>query len=147
MEEEVMFSIVKMKTYLTMAETLSGLSTCPRGDVGVIILDKFGKAVSFGYNGAPAGMKHCEDVGCKMVEGHCSTAVHGEINGILNGDKERMKGGTIIQTTPPCYRCAQAIITVEISDVYTGAYKMLSTDQQRGWGMLLDANVGIQVDG
>ena len=38
-------------------------STCPRAAVGaVIVRDK--RILTTGYNGSPAGLPHCTDVGC-----------------------------------------------------------------------------------
>lgn len=141
-------NIVKSKTFLHMCEVLSGLSTCPRGNVGVIIVDKYGKSVSFGYNGAPSGMNHCEDGGCILTEGHCSSAVHAEINAILNGDSSRMREGIMyIFGYSPCYRCSQAIITVGIHTIIMSKQQReMSTDQKRGWEMLGQAGVFIEVD-
>lgn len=143
-----MFSLVKRLTFLHMAEILGGLSTCPKGEVGVIILDTNGKSVSFGYNGAPAGMKHCNEVGCKEIDNHCTTAVHAEINCILNGEIKRMIDGDIfIYGASPCYRCAQAIITAGITDVYiTGQKGELSKSQRRGYDMLIQSHIRIEME-
>jgi len=141
-------NFVKNKIFLEMCKTLSGLSNCPRGNVGAIILYRYGKSVSFGFNGAPSGMNHCEDVGCTLIDGHCSTAVHAEINATLNGDTQRMKDGTMyLFGAYPCYRCAQAIVTVGITYLLVADNeRRMSTDQERGWDMLGQTGIKIEVD-
>ena len=130
---------------MNMAKELSALATCPRRDVGVIITDWENKSVSFGYNGSPSGMSHCIDVGCSIVDDHCSSAVHAEINAILNGDTIKMHGGSIyIYGGAPCYRCAQAIITVKLKYVYHSKDKKSSNDQLMGAFMLSKAEIIIQ---
>ena len=125
-------NLVKAKIIMSGAEAFANLSTCPKGDVGVIILDKYGKSVSFGYNGAPSGARHCDDVGCQEIDGHCSTAVHAEMNALLFGDTERMRDGSIfISSDTPCYTCALAIVQAKLTNLYTGAPNLLNLKEDR----------------
>jgi len=62
-----------------------------------------------GYNGSPAGHKHCEDVGCDMVDDHCVRTIHAEMNVLIRSTPEQQNGGTLYITDFPCFRCAQAI--------------------------------------
>ncbi|NLK90721.1 MAG: cytidine deaminase, partial [Clostridiales bacterium] len=49
--------------FMQIAEVVKTRSTCIRRQVGaVIVKDK--QILSTGYNGAPTGLKHCEEVGC-----------------------------------------------------------------------------------
>lgn len=129
---------------LMIAEDISYLATCPKKHVGCYIEDEHGKSVSLGYNGAPSGFQHCEYAGCQEIDGHCTNAVHAEINGILNGDTNRMIDGTMfLYGAFPCYRCAQAIVTVKIKNLYHGPLPTdnLSVDQKRGLEILLKGKV------
>lgn len=45
--------------FLEIAETLAHLGTCNRAKVGCVIT-RDGRAISWGYNGAPPGMPHCD---------------------------------------------------------------------------------------
>ena len=48
--------------FMEMAELTAKRSTCMRRNVGaVIVKDK--RAIATGYNGAPKGIRHCEDRG------------------------------------------------------------------------------------
>ena len=131
-----------------IAEDISYLATCPKANVGCYIEDKYGKSVSMGYNGAPAGLPHCTEIGCQEIGGHCTNAVHAEINGILNGDTERMRDGTMfLSGLLPCYRCAQAIVTVKITTLHHGMDSMmdLNDDQARGLDILLAGKVILKI--
>ena len=49
--------------FMQMAHLVATRSTCLRRSVGaVIVKDK--RVLSTGYNGAPKGMKHCDETGC-----------------------------------------------------------------------------------
>lgn len=50
----------KELVFLSIAHTLAELSTCPRKAVGALIV-RDGRCVSWGYNGAPPGLPHCEE--------------------------------------------------------------------------------------
>ena len=132
----------KTEKKMKIAEDISYLATCPKKNVGCYIEDKYGKSVSMGYNGAPAGFEHCDKEGCMEIEGHCTNAVHAEINGILNGDTDRMREGTMyLHGAFPCYRCAQAIVTVKLKYLYCPQIVKLSVDQARGLDILLKGQV------
>jgi dCMP deaminase len=49
----------KDRVFLEMAQKLGELGTCDRAHVGAIIT-LAGRAVSWGYNGAPPGLPHCD---------------------------------------------------------------------------------------
>ena len=56
--------------FLKFAEIVGSRSTCDRAHVGAVITK--GKVIlSTGYNGAPRGLPHCDDVGHEIVDGHC----------------------------------------------------------------------------
>jgi dCMP deaminase len=99
-------------------------STCPRAAVGaVIVRDK--RILTTGYNGAPAGLPHCTEVGCLMVNGHCVRTLHAEQNAIIQGALHGVdvSGSTIYVTHQPCLVCAKMIINAGIERVvYAGHY-------------------------
>lgn len=71
-----------------VAEAISTGATCPRASVGAILVDKDTKRIlATGYNGAASGEPHCVDVGCKMEDGHCQSAIHAELNVIAQAAK------------------------------------------------------------
>ncbi len=126
--------------YLDIAALLKGRSTCLRRAVGSVFVDTSNHIVGTGYNGAPAGMKHCTEVGCHLIDGHCSRSVHAEINGIFNApDPTRLRGGTLYQNGgTPCYRCAQALISTGVAKVICVAPEIYDLD---AWGYLAEAGL------
>ncbi len=78
-------------------------STCPRAAVGaVIVRDK--RILTTGYNGSPAGLPHCTEVGCLMVNDHCVRTLHAEQNAIIQGALHGVdvSDSTIYVTHQPC---------------------------------------------
>ncbi len=110
--------------FMRIAKEVATRATCPRRSVGaVIVLDR--RILTTGYNGAPHGLAHCTEVGCKMVDGHCQRALHAEQNAILqaalNGVSTR--GATVYVTCQPCNVCAKMIINAGIVRVvFEGDY-------------------------
>ncbi|MCK4823962.1 cytidine deaminase, partial [bacterium] len=49
--------------FMAIAKMVAKRSTCLRRQVGAILV-KERRILSTGYNGAPAGLRHCEEVGC-----------------------------------------------------------------------------------
>jgi len=78
------------------------------------------RILATGYNGAPAGMDHCIDVGCLMVDGHCVRTLHAEQNAIIQAAQFGVstQGGQIYITSNPCLNCAKAIINAGITKVW-----------------------------
>lgn len=113
------------ETLMTVAYIYEHRSTCDRNHVGAVIsLD--GRIIVTGYNGAPAGMPHCEhkpneleiyipgtqpNLPIRQTKG-CQVSVHAEANAIAFAAKHglRVEGATLHTTLSPCYACSQLII-------------------------------------
>lgn len=94
---------------MDIAFQVASRSTCPRSQVGaVVVSDKRIKGT--GYNGSPAGLPHCSDAGCLMMDGHCIRTIHAEINALMECSPGERKGATIYVTHRPCPECSKAII-------------------------------------
>jgi dCMP deaminase len=107
-------------------------STCTRAQVGAVI-SRNGRSLSSGYNGAPAGMKHCDhsECLCRYPEfklgadpqcpkhGPCTNVVHAETNAINFAARYGVgiDGAEIHTTKIPCLPCAGSIINAGISRV------------------------------
>ena len=110
--------------FMEMAELTAKRSTCMRRNVGaVIVKDKH--AIATGYNGAPRGIKHCEDRGgclrqrlnVPSGERHeLCMALHAEQNAIIQAATlgQSIEGATIYITHQPCVICAKMIINAGI---------------------------------
>lgn len=125
------------------AHAFSLLSTCSRQGNGALITRE-GRILSTGYNGAPAGMPHCDHtctchisaaaplddehyLHCPADTSGCQTAVHAEANAIAFAAKHGVStnGTTIYCTTMPCVGCARLIINSGIERVlYLHSYRL-----------------------
>lgn len=109
-----------------MALWASSRSTCPRARVGAVIY-RDGYLLATGYNGAPPGDPHCEDVGCLMesvssgisTSHHCRRSNHAEVNAIAQAAKHgtRIEGASILTTHSVCRICRGALLTAGITDI------------------------------
>jgi len=118
--------------FIEIAEVVKTRSTCLRRQVGaVIVKDK--QILSTGYNGAPTGLKHCEETGCLREQLEVPSGerhelcrgLHAEQNAIIQASLHGVKieGATIYVTTQPCVVCAKMIINSGIKRVvYRGDY-------------------------
>ena len=111
---------VSWKTYfMNIAKEVATRSTCDRKHVGaVIVRDK--TILSTGYNGSIKGLKHFDDIGHKMVDGHCVRTTHAEANAIVQGPKNgvSINGSEIFVTASPCYNCFKLIANSGINKIY-----------------------------
>lgn len=114
--------------FMEMAELTAKRSTCMRRKVGaVIVKDK--RAIATGYNGAPRGIKHCEDreggclrqkMGIPSGQRHeLCMALHAEQNAIIQAASmgNAIEGGTIYITHQPCVICAKMIVNAGINRI------------------------------
>ena len=97
--------------FLKLAMLASERSTCPRMHCGcVLVKDRF--VLATGYNGSIPGQPHCDDVGCLIVENHCSRTNHAEINALVQAARHgiNVTGCTAYITNMSCTTCAKALI-------------------------------------
>lgn len=118
--------------FLQIAKLVASRSTCLRRQVGaVFVRDK--RMLATGYNGAPSGLKHCEEVGCiREREGVPSgerhelcRGIHAEQNAILQAAQFgiSLRDSMLYCTTQPCVLCAKMLINTGIKRmVVLGGY-------------------------
>lgn len=114
------------KYFMKMAHLAAERSTCLRRKVGAVIT-KEKRVLSTGYNGAPKGLPHCEDVGCVRENLDVPTGerhelcrgVHAEQNAIIQAAVfgTSIKDGMIYTTNHPCVVCAKLLINANISEI------------------------------
>lgn len=131
----------KDTAFLKMTQVLGELGTCDRAYVGALIV-KEGRCISWGYNGAPPGLPHCN----KNHHGHqaywnqwahisesnarvavhnalqelgCQNATHAEANAIAFAARQGIscEGATLYVGISPCATCARLLIAAGISQV------------------------------
>ena len=112
--------------FMDMAKIVATRATCNRLRVGAMIVrDK--RTIASGYNGSVSGDVHCIDVGCKMVDGHCTRTIHAESNAILQCAKFGVStdGADLYVTHFPCLNCSKQIIQAGIRKViFEEEYRM-----------------------
>lgn len=130
---------------MATAHVWADRSTCSRNAVGAVIsID--GRIMVSGYNGAPAGMPHCDHT-CPCSHGFerehniadvfkehsqqcplkpCKLAVHAEANAIAFAARHGVMttAATVHTTLSPCYACSQLIINAGlVRVVYDRLYR------------------------
>lgn len=111
----------KAQYFMDIAKVVATRATCDRKHVGaVIVINSI--VVATGYNGAPKGLMHCDEVGHEMEDGHCVRTVHAEQNAIAQAAFTGVKteGGTIYTTASPCYICFKLIVNAGIETIVFG---------------------------
>lgn len=101
--------------FMTIAHDVAARSTCDRALVGAVLVREK-RILTTGFNGSPAGLPHCDDVGHLMVDGHCVRTIHAEANSIIQAALHGVstKGATCYVTHMPCLSCAKMLINAGI---------------------------------
>ena len=112
--------------FLSIARLVATRSTCLRRQVGAVVV-KNKQVLATGYNGAPTGITHCDQVGCIREElgvpsgqrHELCRALHAEQNAFLQAARHgsSLDGATLYITTQPCSICAKMLINVGIKKV------------------------------
>jgi dCMP deaminase len=109
--------------FLKIAKVVGERATCIRRKIGAIsVKDKH--IISTGYNGAPAGVPDCLELGCLRDQQNIKSgsphdicrSVHAEQNVIIQAAVHgaNIKGATIYCTTAPCAQCARMLVNAKI---------------------------------
>lgn len=135
--------------FLEIARLVKTRSTCLRRQVGsVFVRDK--RVLATGYNGAPSGLKHCEEVGCiREREGIPSgerhelcRGIHAEQNAMLQAAQHGigLRGSILYGTNQPCVLCAKMLINAGVERIVVlGGYPDKLAQEMLG-------EAGIQVE-
>ncbi|MEA4978205.1 MAG: cytidine/deoxycytidylate deaminase family protein [Methanomassiliicoccaceae archaeon] len=115
--------------FMSMAKLVATRSTCIRRQVGAVVV-KEKRVLSTGYNGAPKGSRHCEELGCirEILDVPSGTrhelcrGVHAEQNAVVQAAYfgVSVKDASIYTTTYPCSMCAKIIINAGITEIVYG---------------------------
>jgi len=114
--------------FLKIASVVAERSTCLRHHVGAVaVRDKH--ILTTGYNGAPAGLRDCLELGCLRDEQGVASgtrheicrAIHAEQNVIIQAALHgvSLAGATIYCTHSPCVLCAKMLINARITRFVT----------------------------
>lgn len=139
--------------FMQMAELTAQRSTCLRRQVGAIIV-KEKHIIATGYNGAPKGLPHCEELGGCLREKleipsgerhELCRALHAEQNAIIQAATlgQSIEGATIYITHQPCIICAKMIINAGISRIVIRR----GYPDEMSRGMLREAGLKVELIG
>ncbi|MCP4578328.1 MAG: cytidine deaminase [Deltaproteobacteria bacterium] len=113
--------------FASIARMVATRSTCLRRHVGAVLV-KEKRILSTGYNGAPAGLKHCIEVGCLREEASIPSgtrhelcrALHAEQNAIVQAANHGISiaGSTLYCTNKPCVICSKMLINAGIKRIF-----------------------------
>lgn len=109
---------------MDVAFVVAQRSTCDRAHVGAVLVRER-RILTTGYNGAPAGLPHCDEVGHLMVDGHCVRTLHAEQNAVIQAALHGIstQGATAYVTHQPCLTCSKMLINAGVQRVvYAGNY-------------------------
>ncbi|MEA3360639.1 MAG: cytidine/deoxycytidylate deaminase family protein [Thermodesulfobacteriota bacterium] len=113
--------------FMSIAKLVATRSTCLRRHVGaVLVKDK--RIIATGYNGAPAGIRHCEETGClreklgvKSGERHeLCRGLHAEQNVIIQAAYYGVstKETILYSTHKPCIICSKMLINAGVKKIF-----------------------------
>jgi dCMP deaminase len=114
--------------FMTITRQVAERSTCLRAKVGAVIA-RDRNIVATGYNGSPAGLPHCTEVGCLIyssrtpsgeMEENCFRTIHAEINAIAQAAKNgtSIRDADIYITHTPCIHCFKVLLNTGIRRIY-----------------------------
>ncbi len=137
------------KYFMAITKEVAKRSTCMRRHVGAILV-KDKRILTTGYNGAPAGLMHCEETGCMREDESIPSGerhelcrgLHAEQNAIIQAAYYGIPiaGAVLYCTNFPCVICSKMLINAGIRTVYyENGYNDLLAKQ-----MLLEAGVELQ---
>lgn len=116
--------------FLKIAGFVAERSTCQRRKVGAVIV-KEKRILATGYNGAPAGLPHCDATGCLRQKLNISSgtrhelcrALHAEMNAILQAAYYgvNISESTLYATNQPCILCAKMLINARMKKIVIAA--------------------------
>ena len=111
---------------MDLADLAATRSTCTRRKVGAVLV-KNRRVISTGYNGAPAGHQHCQDIGCLREQLNVPSGekhelcrgVHAEQNAIIQAAFHgiQIMFSTLYCTVKTCSICAKMIVNAGILNV------------------------------
>ena len=134
--------------FMGITKMVAKRSTCLRRQVGaVLVKDK--RILATGYNGAPAGLKHCEETSCLRKDSSIPSGerhelcrgLHAEQNAIIQAAYHGINigGSTLYCTNKPCVICSKMLINAGIEQLfYEAGYDDPLADQ-----MLAEAGIAV----
>jgi len=135
--------------FMAITKMVAKRSTCLRRHVGAILV-KNKRILATGYNGAPAGIRHCEETGCIRQDSGVPSGqrhelcrgLHAEQNAIIQAAYHGVSidGSTLYCTNKPCIICSKMLINAGIKEIiYEEGYDDPLADE-----MLTEAGIKVE---
>ncbi|MDQ6767072.1 MAG: cytidine/deoxycytidylate deaminase family protein [Candidatus Eremiobacteraeota bacterium] len=105
--------------FFAITRAVGTRATCSRKAVGAVLV-KNKLILATGYNGAPAGLRHCDHTGGgDLLNGHCARSTHAEQNAIVQAARHGISidGATLYCTNNPCLTCTKLIINAGVTKI------------------------------
>jgi len=112
--------------FMDITHLVAKRSTCLRRQVGALLV-KDKKILATGYNGAPARLEHCLEIGCLREQQSVPSGerhelcrgLHGEQNAIIQAAYHgvAIRGATLYCTNHPCVICSKMLINAGIERI------------------------------
>lgn len=112
--------------FLALALVASTRSTCLRRRIGAVLVSE-NRILATGYNGSPAGTRHCTDIGCLRGElgipsgerHEICRGSHAEMNALAQAASAGtpVRGCAVYCTHEPCSICSKLLINAGCSRV------------------------------
>jgi len=112
--------------FMDITQLVAKRSTCLRRQVGALLV-KDKKILATGYNGAPARLEHCLEIGCLREQQSVPSGerhelcrgLHGEQNAIIQAAYHgvAIRGATLYCTNHPCVICSKMLINAGIERI------------------------------
>ena len=113
--------------FMGITRLVAERSTCLRRHVGAILV-KDKRILATGYNGAPSGIRHCDEVGCLRQDSSIPSGerhelcrgIHAEQNVIIQAACYGISiaGSIIYCTNKPCVICSKMIVNAGIKKIF-----------------------------
>ncbi|MFO7966134.1 MAG: cytidine/deoxycytidylate deaminase family protein [Archaeoglobaceae archaeon] len=135
--------------FMEITSVVAKRSTCLRQKVGALLV-KDKRILATGYNGAPANLPHCLDIGCLRKQLNIPSgerhelcrAVHAEQNALIQAALHgvSISGATLYTTHQPCIMCAKMLINAQVKKVVYGK----KYNDERGLDFLKEAGLEVK---
>ncbi|MCF8027803.1 MAG: cytidine/deoxycytidylate deaminase family protein [Desulfobacteraceae bacterium] len=112
--------------FMDIANLVARRSTCLRRAVGAVLVKEH-RVLATGYNGAPAKIRHCAEVGCLRESMNIESGqrhelcrgIHAEQNAIIQAAYHgvAIRGASLYCTNLPCAICTKMLINAGLTEI------------------------------
>ncbi|MBS0012813.1 MAG: cytidine/deoxycytidylate deaminase family protein [Desulfobacterales bacterium] len=112
--------------FMDIANLVARRSTCLRRAVGAVLVKEH-RVLATGYNGAPAKIRHCAEVGCLREDMNIESGqrhelcrgIHAEQNAVIQAAYHgvAIRGASLYCTNLPCAICTKMLINAGLTEI------------------------------